>query len=257
MFAPIYYRILLVLAVIVGTWLPAASQAELADTIARVKPSIVAIGTVQFTRRPPARYLGTGFVVGNGRQIITNAHNIPAELDEQHREFLAVFAVAEQKKGRKARVVAVDRDHDLALLSVEGRALPALSLGDSDRVREGEHYAFTGFPIGMVLGVHPVTHRGIISAITPIAIPQLTSRLLDAKMIKKLKQPYKVFQLDATAYPGNSGSPLYDTETGSVIGVINKVFVKETKENLLDKPSGITYAIPSRYARQLLQANKD
>jgi S1-C subfamily serine protease len=62
-----------------------------------------------------------------------------------------------------------------------------------------------------------------------------------------------VFQLDATAFPGNSGSPLYDPDTGAVVGIINKVFVQETKENLLAKPSGISYAIPIRYALPLLK----
>ena len=38
---------------------------------------------------------------------------------------------------------------------------------------------------------------------------------------------YPIFQLDATAYPGNSGSPLYDPESGEVIAVINMVFVKQ------------------------------
>jgi S1-C subfamily serine protease len=56
--------------------------------------------------------------------------------------------------------------------------------------------------------------------------------------------------LDATAYPGNSGSPLYIPETGEVVGVINKVFVKESREAVLEKPSGITYAIPVRYVKQ-------
>ena len=56
----------------------------------------------------------------------------------------------------------------------------------------------------------------------------------------------EVFQLDATAYPGNSGSLLYDPETGEVVGIINKLFVKESKEVVLEKPSGITYAIPVR-----------
>jgi len=37
-----------------------------------------------------------------------------------------------------------------------------------------------------------------------------------------------------------------------VIGVINKVFVKETKENVLSKPSGITYAIPVEHIKNLL-----
>ena len=61
-----------------------------------------------------------------------------------------------------------------------------------------------------------------------------------------------MFQLDATAYPGNSGSPLYNPDTGAVIGIVNKVFVQESKENVLQKPSGISYAIPIRYARALL-----
>lgn len=62
-----------------------------------------------------------------------------------------------------------------------------------------------------------------------------------------------MFQLDAVAYPGNSGSPLYDGETGEVIGVINAVFVKGAKENALKDPTGITYAIPSRYVRTLIE----
>ncbi len=64
-------------------------------------------------------------------------------------------------------------------------------------------------------------------------------------MIGQLQKPrYAVFQLDGTAYPGSSGSPLYDPETGLVYGVINMVFVKGTKEAALSNPSGITYAIP-------------
>ena len=56
------------------------------------------------------------------------------------------------------------------------------------------------------------------------------------------------------AYPGNSGSPVYDPETGKVLGVINMVFVKGTKESVLTQPSGITYAVPSNHLRALLQA---
>ena len=147
----------------------------------------------------------------------------------------------------------MDVEHDLALLRVNGKALPHMRLGNSQRVREGQSIAFTGFPIGTVLGLYPATHRGIVSAITPIAIPAGSSRQLDAAMIKRLRNPYNVFQLDATAYPGNSGSPLYDPNTGRVLGVINMVFVKGTKENVLSQPSGITYAIPGQYVRALLK----
>jgi S1-C subfamily serine protease len=77
---------------------------------------------------------------------------------------------------------------------------------------------------------------------------------LNVKLLKRLQEPYKVFQLDATAYPGNSGSPLYQPETGDVIGIINKVFIQETKENALTKPSGISYAIPVNHLQNLLKA---
>lgn len=237
-----------------GLLIQPVQAADLADTIARVRPSVVAVGTVQQTRRPPANFLGTGFVVGDGRHVITNAHVIPSMLDVEHKEFLAVFAGhGQQFETRQATKVAVDREHDLALLKISGKALAALKLGDSRGVREGEEAAFTGFPIGVVLGLYPVTHQGIISVITPIAIPAPSSGHLDSATIARLRNPYNVFQLDATAYPGNSGSPLYEPRTGQVIGVINKVFVKESKEMILEKPSGITYAIPSEYAKKLLK----
>ena len=71
-------------------------------------------------------------------------------------------------------------------------------------------------------------------------------------MIRAMREPYKVFQLDATAYPGNSGSPLYDVNDGEVIGIINKVFVQDTKEGAIANPSGITYAIPVQHVKKLL-----
>jgi serine protease Do len=57
----------------------------------------------------------------------------------------------------------------------------------------------------------------------------------------------------ATAYPGNSGSPLYNTESGQIIGMINKVFVQETKETVIQKPSGIPYAIPINFLQELVK----
>ncbi len=227
--------------------------AELAETIERIKPAIVGIGTMQHTRRPPGKFVGTGFAVGDGRHVLTNAHVIPQSIDEGSREFLAVLA-SQGADIRKARVIKVDPQHDVALLRIEGARLPALRLGNSGHVREGELYAFTGFPIGMVLGMRPVTHRGIVSAITPIVIPQLSARQLDSEMIRRLRTPFEVFQLDATAYPGNSGSPLYDPTNGDVVGILNLVFVKESKEAVLEKPSGISYAIPIEHARALLRS---
>ncbi|MCO6441309.1 MAG: trypsin-like peptidase domain-containing protein [Nitrococcus mobilis] len=235
----------------------ANAHAELADTIERVKAAVVGVGTYESTRRPPAQFRGTGFVVGNGTRIITNAHVLPKSVNSARREYLAVFQRRDDRlEARKARRIGLDRVHDLAVLEIKGTPFPPLKIATSEHVREGELYAFTGFPIGAILGLHPVTHRGIISAITPIAIPVDHSRQLDARMIKSLRSPFRVYQLDATAYPGNSGSPLYDPQSGTVIGVINKVFVKATKEAALaaaiEQPSGISYAVPSSYIHKLL-----
>ncbi|MCF6355430.1 MAG: serine protease [Candidatus Polarisedimenticolaceae bacterium] len=230
-----------------------AAASELPNTVDTIRPSIVAIGTIMPTRSPKAQFMGTGFVVGDGRHIITNHHVIPKIVDYARRETLAIFqGRGKQAKGRKATVVATDAVHDLALLAITGEPLPALKLGDSATVREGELYAFTGFPIGMVLGLYPVTHRGIVSAITPIVIPALNSRQLEVKHIRRMKNPFNVFQLDATAYPGNSGSPLYSIDTGQVLGVVNSVLVKNTKESALTNPTGISYAIPVKYVHRLL-----
>jgi len=49
---------------------------------------------------------------------------------------------------------------------------------------------------------------------------------LDLGLIRRLREPYEVFQRDATAYPGNSGSPLRHPETGAVLGVIHTRFAK-------------------------------
>lgn len=229
----------------------------LADTIVEVKPSIVGVGTFQRTRSPPGQFRGTGFVISDGLTIVTNAHVLPQTLDSKQREFLAVFGREGQKNiVRGAKIIASDDKHDIAILKISGNPLSAMRLGESKKVREGELYAFTGFPIGVVLGLHPVTHRGIVSAISPIVIPSHTSRQLNPQMIRRLGDPYDVFQLDATAYPGNSGSPLYELETGRVVGIINKVFVKETKENILQKPSGISYAIPIKYVRELIKRSR-
>jgi serine protease Do len=229
--------------------------AELADTVAKIKASIVAVGTVQPTRRPPAQFQATGFVVGQGRHILTNAHALPDFLDTQNKETLAIFIGQGQRvETRPARKIASDPHYDLALLEIDGPPLPPLRLGAAQRPREGQTIAFTGFPMGVVLGLFPVTHTGIISAISPIAIPLPAARQLDPVTVQRLRtEPYDVLQLDATAYPGNSGSPLYEPRTGRVIGVINQVFVKESKETLLEKPSGITYAIPIRHAEALLK----
>jgi S1-C subfamily serine protease len=226
-------------------------------TIDRVKGSVVAIGTYERTRTPPFQFKGTGFAVGDGTIIVTNSHVLSGALDPKNLETLAILLPApgkDQVQVREAKRLSVDTDSDLALLKIERPALPALKLRDSDTVREGDQVLFTGFPIGPILGAHPATHRGMVAAISPIAIPQARSAELDSQVIRRIASgAYPIFQLDATAYPGNSGSPLYDPESGEVVGIINMVWVKGTKESALSQPSGITYAVPSKHLKELLE----
>jgi serine protease Do len=237
---------------------PSGWSASPMDVIDQVRPSIVGVGTAYPPRQPKRRgntvaYLGTGFVVGNGRQVITNAHVIPKNLDTKHNQSIAIFAGrGSEAMAYSARVLRTDTKHDLAILEFQGKILPAMQLGDSSALREGQDILFTGFPIGMVLGLYPVTHRGMVAAISPMARPLENAGNINAAQMRRLSTTFDVFQLDATAYPGHSGSPVYIPETGRVVGVINSVLAKESKEFLLQKPSGISYAIPAIHVQQLL-----
>lgn len=227
--------------------------ASLPDVIDKVKPSVVAVGIYSPTGSPRHVFKGTGFVVGNGHQVVTNYHVLPQSLNESRKEKIAVFSGRGKKvRYHEATVVARDPLHDLAILKIF-QPLPAMKLAKPNSVREGEEIAFTGFPLGMVLGLYPVTHRGIVSAITPRAQPQVSSKLLTAKMVRAMRNPSNVLQLDATAYPGNSGSALYEQHSGKVVGVINSVLVKSTKESAISDPTGISYAIPVEFVHKLLK----
>jgi S1-C subfamily serine protease len=236
--------------------LVAPARAELANTIERIKPALVVVGTFNKLKSPSFAMRGTGFAVGDGRLVATNSHVIPATLDAASGQD-SLMVLARQGAATRplpAQLVARDTAHDLALLRIAGPPLPTLPLGDSAAVREGQAVAFSGFPIGGVLGFSPVTHRGIVSSITPIAIPQGNAQQLKDASIRRLRSgTFDIFQLDATAYPGNSGGPLFDPATGEVLGILNMVFVKSTKEAVLEKPSGISYAIPVRHLIDLLE----
>ena len=231
-----------------------AHAGDLPDTVESIKRAIVAVGTLQPDRAPPVIFRGTGFVVADGTHVVTNAHVLPHALDIREKEKIVVFSgKGDEAEALDAKAIAVDTEHDLALLKISGPPRPAVRFGDSSLAREGDSLAFTGFPIGVVLGYYPATHRATLSAITPIVIPAAHSEQLSAESIRRLRTPFTVFQLDATAYPGNSGSPLYRPESGKVVGIVNMVFVKSTKEHILSDPSGIAYAIPGDYIVSLIR----
>jgi S1-C subfamily serine protease len=235
--------------------IPVAQADDLTALVPAIKRSVVGIGTFERTRSPATVFVGTGFVVGDGLSVITNAHVVPAMLDGERMEQLGIVTGdGDMVRFRPAQLVARDTEHDLAHLRLSGTPLPALPLSDAGQAQEGQALAFTGYPLGMVLGLHAATHRATLAAITPVVMPSLNSKKLDPRQIAQLQRSsFDIFQLDATAYPGNSGSPVYDPATGKVLGVINAVFVKGLKESAITNPSGITYAVPVKYVHALLE----
>jgi S1-C subfamily serine protease len=250
---PTFTRLLLgTLALLCGL----QARAGLVETIAAAKRSVLAVGTYSALDNPRFGFRGTGFVVGDGNLLITNAHVLPEPAADDRRGALSVRLGAGSGPGeaRAATVVATDRTHDLVLLRFEGTPLPALSIAEPKSIREGQSVALIGFPIGGVLGFVPVTHRGIISAITSIALPPPSARMLNERSVRALRDgAFDIYQLDANAYPGNSGGPVLDVDSGQVVGVVNMVLVKSTKESALGQPTGISYAIPAQFVSELIQ----
>jgi serine protease Do len=240
-----------------------AAQAQtlsLPQIISQAKPSVVAVGTYQSSRNPSFRFLASGFAVGDGLSIVTNAHVVTGtRLDGGSGERFAVVTpktpnTPQELHLRLLSLQSHSPSQDLAHLRiVEGLPLPALSLATTDTVQEGQSVLAIGYPIGSVLGLTAVSHRGMVSAITPISIPQAQSGQLDERSIRQLRgKPLMLYQLDLTAYPGSSGSPVLDAATGQVIAIISGGASKGTKEMALSAPTGITYAIPVQYLEPLL-----
>ncbi|MGL6109005.1 MAG: S1C family serine protease [Rubrivivax sp.] len=248
----------LVLALLI---MPRVASAGLEELIVAAKPSVVAVGVFNPTASPRFGFRGTGFVAGQGNLVITNAHVLPDVIPPGGSGGSLVVVLpgagggsGENAPVRAASLLGIDRAHDLALLRIEGAPLPVLALADAGRAREGMAVAIIGFPIGGALGFTPVTHRGIVASITGIALPAPSSQALNSQAVSRLRQgSFDIYQLDATAYPGNSGGPVLDVESGKVIAVINMVLVKGSKETAISHPSGISYAIPVRFVSELLK----
>lgn len=253
-------KLIVLVLVFIGVFFAGPLRADISSTIVKVKPSVVIVGTYKTTNSPRFALRGTGFVVGNGNLVITNAHVLqqPATEDVDATLVIQIRVSKNEIQMRRATVLEVDKLHDLTLLRFEGPPVPALSVRDSGSVQEGQAIAFMGFPIGGALGFSPVTHRGMVSSIVAAALPTPSAQQLNEKTIRSLRGggSFDVFQLDGTAYPGNSGGPLFDPDTGEVLGVINMVFIKGTRESALTNPSGISYAVPSNFILQLLQRGK-
>lgn len=238
---------------------PATLWAAMADTVARIKPSVVLVGTWRETDSPRFQLRGSGFVVGSGLHVATCGHVVTQAGSDLPVPGLVIQALGPDGQWLRhpVKVLSVDREGDLALLSFDAPAVAPVAIADSAPVREGDDLAFMGFPIGNLLGYSHVVHRAMVSSITPALLPSPDAGRLQEKAIRSLRRGnYTIFQLDAVAYPGNSGGPLFRPDTGEVVGIMNMVLVKTTREAALSQPSGIAYAVPSARLLDLLEHHR-
>jgi S1-C subfamily serine protease len=163
---------------------------------------------------------GSGFVIGPERLVVTNAHVVHGF----RRAPVVVEFVGQDR--RRARVLAYDEAHDLAVLEVEGevRARP-LPLGDPDSVRVGQTVLAFGSPFGLS--------------------GTLTQGIVSARRDLPGSEAHGLIQTDAPINPGNSGGPLVNAR-GEVIGVNTAILSRSGGSQ------GIGFAVPSSYVSALL-----
>ncbi len=171
-----------------------------------------------------ATALGSGFIIDSAGYIVTNNHVIDGAD--------SVTVILQDDTNLPATVVGRDKKTDIALLKVTPKKpLPAVSFGDSDKVRVGDWILAIGNPYGL----GGTVTSGIISA-----------RARDIR-----SGPYDDYlQTDAPINRGNSGGPMFDMD-GNVVGINAAIF----------SPSGgsigIGFAIPSALAKNIVAQLKD
>jgi S1-C subfamily serine protease len=169
----------------------------------------------------PQQGQGSGFILNKDGLILTNAHVLLSK---------KVEVKLSNKHTYKARVLAVDKNHDLALLKIDNapNLTPAV-LASSDGLVVGQRV----YAIGNPFGLQGTMTRGIISAIRSIRGPE-QNPIEDA------------IQTDAAVNPGNSGGPLLNSR-GEVIGITTLI-----ASNGADQSSGVGFAIPINTAKAVL-----
>ncbi len=163
---------------------------------------------------------GSGFLVDPNGRIITNNH-VVANADE-------ITVTLNDRRQFKAKVVGADPETDVAVIQVEGKGLPYLPLGDSDRLRVGDWAIAIGNPLGELRGSVTV---GIVSAQgrTNLNIFGGTPGYQD------------FIQTDAAINFGNSGGPLCNIR-GEVIGINTAINTSG---------QGIGFAVPINLAKHV------
>ena len=192
----------------------------------RVLPSVVNITSRQvvfnfFYGAVPQQGQGSGFILDKAGHVLTNYHVI----EGANR---GIEVMLSNKRSYSARVVGVDKLHDLALLQIDAPSLQPVTLADSSNLQVGQEVYAIGNPFGLA----GTMTRGIISSIRSIRNAN------DAPIEDAI-------QTDAAINPGNSGGPLLNSH-GDVIG-INTMILSNSDQN-----AGIGFAIPINTAKAVL-----
>jgi serine protease Do len=198
--------------------MPAATPGtSFASLVKQTGPAVVHVGVRKFR----AEGLGTGFIVSQDGYILTNEHVVG---DAQQ-----IRVRLSDRREYDAELVGADTTTDIALIKINSDTpLPAVPLGDSDKLEVGDWVVAIGSPLGLD---HTVT-AGIVSAKERRAINP-GGRI----------SPYDDFiQTDASINPGNSGGPLLNTR-GEVVGINSAVSTQG---------QGIGFAIPINMAKTIL-----
>ncbi len=170
-------------------------------------------------QQPQARSLGSGFIISSDGTVLTNAH-VVKDADE-------ILVKLSDQREEPAELVGLDERTDVAVLRIKAKGLPAVKIGNSDRLEVGEWVLAIGSPFGLE---HTAT-SGIVSAV---------GRTLPS-------DAYVPFiQTDAAVNPGNSGGPLFNTQ-GEVIGINSQIYSRSGGY------MGLSFAIPINVAMRVAQ----
>jgi S1-C subfamily serine protease len=190
---------LLVFSLLTALNSSALSQENVADVVKRSTDAVVLI--VISDSSGTETTLGSGFLASADGEIVTNYHVIK----DAHS---AIVKLSNGAFFPVNGVLASDSDKDLAIVKVNGKNLPFLSLGELEKVQVGEHVVAIGSP----LGLEGTVSDGIVSAIRDVS-------------------GEKWIQTTAPASHGNSGGPLLDM-SNNVVGVITLGVNPDLGQNL-------------------------
>lgn len=175
--------------------------------------------------RPGGVSLGSGFIISTDGYILTNNHVVDGAD--------SVTVRLSDRRELDAKVIGADAQYDIALLKVTASNLPAVTVGDSKKLKPGQWVLAIGSPFGFD---HSVT-AGIVSAV---------SRSFGGR-----DQQYVPFiQTDVAINRGNSGGPLFNLD-GEVVG-INSQILSNTGGFM-----GVSFAIPIDTAMSAVKQIKD